>query len=282
MVLRFRISRAGILLAVILTVLPTSMAVGQQSARSAIHASVTDAKTGLPISSAEVVIHQLGRVALTDSTGRARLDGILTGIYTVRVRRLGYRATSSAVRIERQLESLTFALDPVALFLDTVTVAEREASLLPKAFETRRKLGIGRFLTESQLAKDANQEFALVAMTRFPGVRVVNDMSTGRLRIASTRGNCGAGAPKPSESPPALRQNRLGGGGGGGGGSSCFSARPCFVKMYLDDMQLGDTEYDIVRTWDLAGVEYYTGASMPAQYRVSGSACGVLLLWSKR
>lgn len=81
-----------------------------------------------------------------------------------------------------------------------------------------------------------------------------------------------------------------GGGGGSGGGAeaqenrmfgSCMSTRPCLVMVYLDDVELGEADDGLIRTWDLSGVEYYTGASMPARYRVSGSACGVLLLWSK-
>jgi len=32
----------------------------------------------------------------------------------------------------------------------------------------------------------------------------------------------------------------------------------------------------------MGAVEVYTAASVPSQYRSSGSACGVLLLWTKR
>ena len=39
--------------------------------------------------------------------------------------------------------------------------------------------------------------------------------------------------------------------------------------------------WNLVQTWDLAGAEFYDGTNTPAQYRVSGSMCGVLLLWSK-
>jgi hypothetical protein len=53
------------------------------------------------------------------------------------------------------------------------------------------------------------------------------------------------------------------------------------VIVFLDDIQLDVADFDIVSTWDLAGVEYYTGNNVPARYRVSGAACGVLLTWSK-
>jgi hypothetical protein len=84
-----------------------------------------------------------------------------------------------------------------------------------------------------------------------------------------------------------------GGGGGRGGGSAgattfgtfgtCTAETTCPIVVYLDDMRLGqeDVDLDFVRTWELAGVEYYTASSVPVRYRVSGAACGVMLLWSR-
>jgi hypothetical protein len=251
---------------IFLAALALTLAAKAEPQQGVLVAVVTDAKTGTPIGSAEVVVSDLRRIALTDSAGKAHIDRISTGTYSVRVRHIGFRPITSEVRIDRDTVTATFSLVSVAQQLDTITVVDSEPYLLPRAFETRRKIGIGRFLTAEQLQTEANREFAIVAMMRFPGLRVVSD-GTGRLRLASTRGNCGAAPAKNGMS---------------GGMNSCLSSRPCFVRMWLDDMDLGDWEFDIVRTWDLAGVEYYTGASMPAQYRVSGSACGVLLLWSKR
>jgi hypothetical protein len=37
----------------------------------------------------------------------------------------------------------------------------------------------------------------------------------------------------------------------------------------------------MIRTWDLAAVEYYDGSQVPVQYRTRAYECGVLLLWSK-
>ena len=53
------------------------------------------------------------------------------------------------------------------------------------------------------------------------------------------------------------------------------------MQTYLDDVLLDEADFDIISTWDLAAVEYYTGSTMPVRYRLSGSACGVMLLWSK-
>ena len=87
-------------------------------------------------------------------------------------------------------------------------------------------------------------------------------------------------------------------GGGGAGGSSgtdngasagvtrtsmgsCMPSKQCYVVTFLDNLQLDSADFDLITTWDIAGVEYYTGNSVPARYRVSGAACGVLLVWSK-
>jgi hypothetical protein len=53
------------------------------------------------------------------------------------------------------------------------------------------------------------------------------------------------------------------------------------MQVWLDNINLGESDPGLIRTWDLSGVEYYTGNSVPARYRTSGAACGVVLLWSK-
>ena len=45
---------------------------------------------------------------------------------------------------------------------------------------------------------------------------------------------------------------------------------PCFVQVYLDGLKL-NSDIELIRTQDLYGVEYYTGASVPVQYRISGA-----------
>jgi hypothetical protein len=51
--------------------------------------------------------------------------------------------------------------------------------------------------------------------------------------------------------------------------------------VILDNIPLGEVDTDLIRTWDLSGAEYYTPSTVPARYRTSGTACGLLLLWSK-
>lgn len=152
--------------------------------------------------------------------------------------------------------------------------------------------------------------FSILSVSLCLPIRLVHD-GDGRPHIASVRGACGV-ASSPSQA--ILPGSRGGGSGGrgsaqtggtptgipgsGGAGSSgpgsteppvgtvtpagsCTPSRPCLVQVYLGDILLDEADFDIITTWDLGGVEYCTGSNMPVRYRVSGSACGVMLLWSK-
>lgn len=250
---------------------------GQQGATT-LAIAVTDAETRSPLVAAEIVILSLRKVAKTDTSGHALITGLAAGEYSVRVRRLGYDAVTRTVTVGDSVEAV-FALKPVALRLDPVAVDRPVVPVYLQNFEARRSTGIGRYLTAADLAKESDRELAMVLTSRFPGLRLVFD-SRGKPLVASSRSNCGSAGP----SVPRLDGRAPSGGGETATGSSgsCFSVHPCVVQTFLDDINLGELDFDIVRTWDLAGVEYYTGASMPPRYRVSGSACGVLLLWSKQ
>ena len=280
---------AGTLVALVLVV----PALGAQSRGSLLDVGVSDVRSGAPIVGAEVVVPELKLLRRTDSLGRTIIAGIPHATYRVRVRLIGYAPSEVSLRIAGDTTGVVFRLERVAVSLAGVDVTAGAVPMHLREFEIRRNQGIGRFLTEDELGRDANRDFVSVATTRFPGLMMRTD-SDGRPHIASTRSSCGGTTPDGRGSrgierlggrvPSATR----GGGPSDGGGApenklsgSCTSTRPCLVKIYLDDVELGEADDGLIRSWDLSGVEYYTGASMPARYRVSGSACGVLLLWSK-
>jgi hypothetical protein len=301
---------ASILLATVLlfaSLFVTAPAAAQTQATTVLVVGVSDFATGHALQGAEVVFPDLGRSARTDGLGEARIPGIPVGSHRIRVRFIGYAAADTTLPFEADTTGIVFRLERTAVKLDAVEVKADGPSRL-REFESRRLQGIGKFLTAGQLAKEGNREFGVVAMTRFPGLQVVHD-GDGRPHIASTRGSCGVGS-SPSE---ALRAGSQGGGSGGrgaattggsptgvpgSGGSgqgastdppvgsafsagSCTPNKGCIVQTYLDDILLDEADFDIIATWDLAGVEYYSGAQVPVRYRISGAACGVMLLWSK-
>ena len=269
---------------------------------------VADAGSGQALQGAEVIFPELGRSGRTDALGEAHLPGIPVGSHRIRVRFLGYAAADTMLPFQGDTTGIVFQLERTAVTMEAVEVKAAGASRL-RDFEARRRIGLGKFMTVDQLEKEGSRDFGVVAMSRFPGLRVVHD-GDGRPHIASVRGSCGVGS-SPSE---AIKPGAKGGGSGGRGGAttggsptgvsgsggagqgassndppigtatsagSCTSSKPCLVQTYLDDILLDEADFDIISTWDLAGVEYYSGATVPTRYRISGAACGVMLLWSK-
>ena len=287
--------------------LVATRAAAQTPATTVLVVGVSDLTTGQALQGAEVVFPELGRSARTDGLGEARVPGIPVGSHRIRVRFIGYAAADTTLPFEADTTGIVFRLERTAVTMDAVEVKAEGPSRL-RDFDVRRLQGVGKFLTADQLAKEAHRDFGVVAMTRFPGLQVVHD-GDGRPHIASIRGSCGVGS-SPSE---ALRVGSQGGGSGGrgaattggtptgvpgSGGSgqgassdppvgsafsagSCTPNKGCIVQTYLDDILLDEADFDIIETWDLAGVEYYSGAQVPVRYRISGAACGVMLLWSK-
>jgi hypothetical protein len=269
---------------------------------------VSDAGTGQALRGAEVLFPELGRSGRTDGLGEARIAGIPVGSHRIRVRFIGYAAADTMLPFQGDTTGIVFRLERSAVRMEAIEVKGVGPSRL-REFEMRRQGGVGKYLTADQLEREKDREFGVVAMSRFPGLQVVHD-GDGRPHIASIRGSCGVTS-SPSE---AIRAGARGGGSGGRGAAtaggtptgvqgsggagqgsttneppvgtaisagSCTPNKNCIVQTYLDDILLDEADFDIIATWDLAGVEYYSGAQVPVRYRISGAACGVMLLWSK-
>jgi hypothetical protein len=259
--------------------------------RSTFAVSVADAQSGSPVAGAEIFFPQLKLVHLTDAQGQARIPGIAAGDQRVRIRMLGYIAADTTIRFGGDSIAVAFRLERSAVPVAAVNVTAAEVPRALKDFEARRRQGLGRYLTESDLTRDADRDFTLVATMRFPGLSLQTD-TDGRPHVASMRSNCGSTAARVTTDNRGVE--RIGGKPGmkEGLGSrgiegepqmtgSCSNTRPCLVPIFLDDIDLGEEDAGIIRTWDLSGAEFYTSSTVPARYRRSGAACGVLVLWSK-
>jgi hypothetical protein len=176
------------------------------------------------------------------------------GVQRFRVRRLGYAPAEVDLAVTGDTTGAVFRLPRTATQLGTVAV---EGSWVPPKMtevEVRRRQGIGRFLTEEELDHDRDRDFHVAMTTRFPGLKTVVDREGHRV-LASSRNQLG---------------NQMGMDGGA----------PCSVTIYLDDILIG-ADSDLIRTWDLAAVEFYTWFRVPVRYRTKAYGCGVMLLWSK-
>lgn len=266
-------------------------AVAGAQAKTALVASVAQRGSGHPIRDAEVVVVDLHRVARTDWLGRAVIADIAGGVHRVRVRKPGFVAADVELQFDGDSVGPVFFLDPIIPVLDTVRVGAKAIPPRLREFESRKQLGLGKFLTSEQLEKDGNREFSVVAVTHFPGLIIRND-AEGKQHLVSTRGPCGSSSGRSSNPPGlgAMSGRSVGARGGGGDQNqlvtslgSCTGDTTCPVLVFLDGMRWSqeDVDLDFIRTWDLAGVEFYSGASVPVRYRQPGAACGVVLLWSR-
>lgn len=273
---------------------------------------VDEMRTRAPIGGAEVVVMDAQRLVRTDSTGFARLDGLSAGVHHLRVRKLGYSAAEIDFAVGPSADTLNVMLVQQSLGLDTVRVTATRVAANLRDFETRRNKGLGHYITEDVLAKQGNTTFQNVVITHIPGIRVETD-ADGTEYLVSTRGACGGpsasaftlptpvgvggvqgngsgGAARPSPTSGAAGSSGFGSGSAGSGVGVSQSGMVgscnggiCPLVIYVDGIHIPQegSGLALVKTWDLAGVEYYSGSSIPAQFRENGSACGVLLAWSR-
>jgi len=138
--------------------------------------------------------------------------------------------------------------------MDVVHVSAAQVPRGLEKFAARRAMGIGHFLTQSQLDSASTSDFQTLMAIKFPGLSTIR-LANGDRVIVSLRGGAGN-----------------------------WAVEPCAVPVILDGQPLTqhDAVTDVVRTRDLAGIEFYSGIEVPVEYHVSGYGCGVLVLWSRR
>ena len=162
------------------------------SATSVFVATVANALTNEPIPDAEVSITDLPRVVRTNWIGEGVIAGVSQGHHHVRVRRVGFAEAELDIVFDRDTIGVFFRLSPRPQTLDTVkTAATSSLNLVMGEFERRRRMGIGRFLTDSILRADSTQPLASILERRIPGLVSVDDgRRVIRSSVAQYRPDC--------------------------------------------------------------------------------------------
>ncbi len=217
--------------------------------------TVVAAVGGQPLAGAQASIvdgpqtraNERGEFALTDAPyGTRMLEVRAVGYYPVR-RRVDVVAGAAPVHV---------ALSTLKSVLDTVKVmATRREWRDIKEFQERRRSGAGRYLG----ADDIMRRHPIVSSDIFrniSGVRMLLD-DTGERTIF------------------------LRGGVGSAGGQDL-----CAPAIFLDGSFLSEsfTAADIdtwVRPNEIAAIEIYHDAGVPAQFQRALSGCGAIVIWSK-
>lgn len=233
---------------------PVCMLPAQVSA-TGVFVFVADDESGAPIVQARVEFPELGLSHETDQFGAAYFPTVRAGVVRIKVLKIGYIPVERDVSLEpasAKAFELSVAMKKfvVARTLDTVTVIAKAPPDAPDDFARRRQLGLGRFLTSTQLGTSPHESLADQLARRIPGIRAVWTTSRMGVRLVSLRG--------------PIR---------------FYGETQCFVRVYVDDHKVESDYLAHIQSGDVAGVEYYSIAP-PPQYNVN-APCGVLLVWTK-
>ncbi len=228
---------------------------------------VFDVRTSALIAGAEVILDDSVRATRTDSSGRYRFDALPRGAHSVLARSPGFGPVRAIFRVDGDASvtrdlPLKHVPGPALPAVTIIGVSGKPVPAKLAGFEFRRAGGVGRFLTEDEFGKVEGERTGNVLSRQLTGIKL--ERRDGSDYVATTR----------MQSRRAFEANRL--------------AR-CFVQVYLDGAAVysgTDAEplFDVntIPASQIAAVEFYAGpAQMPIAFNKTGSACGVLLIWTK-
>lgn len=216
---------------------------------------VSQASSETPIVGADVLVPTLGLAALTDSLGRVAFKDLKPGLIKITVRYPPLASiTKSVILGLSDSTDVYVSLANVGFNLDTVHVRGHADPEYLNEFVARKRMGIGRFLTQKQLDSAGSEPLADVASRRFTGIRAVWSVDHTSVSLQSLRGYYALG----------------------GRGKAV-----CSIQVYIDGILATGMDLVGLQSADVAGVEFYSTAP-PVQYARAGSACGVMVLWTRR
>ncbi|HVE79730.1 MAG TPA: carboxypeptidase regulatory-like domain-containing protein [Gemmatimonadaceae bacterium] len=264
--------------------------------------TVFDSTRGRPLVGAQVFLSGTSHVARSDSSGRFVLEGPLPGTYALsflhpRLDSLGWVAPGMDVTLSRGEPREVVLAVPVSAAPAVVATAgpasdspaRRPAAQQAGAwrdrtgFDTRRREGHGHFIDEGTIVKRGPARLSDL-LRSVPGVRIIPAADDpDRVRIAMGRSAAGTRLTRTEPDAPARSSP---------GGSVRTRQRPeatppdpgCPVELWLDRVRVESADGDIDRLAnpaDVVGIEVYTGAAAPPEFRTGNVSCGAILIWTR-
>jgi CarboxypepD_reg-like domain len=239
---------------------------------------VTDS-TNRPIAGVEVTLPDLGKGTASDEQGAFVLRDVPIGSQRLLVRHVGYGPVETQLTfvggqtIRRRITMTR------STTLDSMVVTEKAVDHQLDDFEENKKLGLGHFLTRTDLAPLENVTTGSVLET-LPGIKIRSVgpyawIGSGRRNATSILGVKGLGL-DPSD---AAKHAPL---------------WDCYALVYLDDhlvfrgQKIGGTweplfDINSIPVSQIEAIEYFASAAeMPAKYLTLNSQCGVLVIHTIR
>jgi carboxypeptidase family protein len=224
-----------------------------------------------PITGARVELIGTRFAALSGDSGWVRLQGVPSGPALLRVTRIGYQPVRSTVQLpsgspfEADVE---LAPSPIAVTGVTARGEPQIAGLALTGFYNRKAMGNGVFMGPEEIRR-AHAHRMSDLFRHVSGLRLVPLANTG-YALKATRTDMSLTTRRPPLAP------RLG--------------RPydpttdelCEMLTFFDGVPTVLESIDDVQLQTVGAVEVFRGPSeIPPVYNLTGSACGVVLMWSK-
>jgi len=185
-----------------------------------------------------------------NARGEWTLGNVPAGTRTLEVRAVGYYPERRPVNIVEGAPPVKVALSTLKAVLDTIKVSANRLTLDRNGFTERRRSGAGRYLTAEDVGRRGRVSVSGLFQT-IPGVILERDeKGTGIIWMRGPFGYC---------SP----------------------------TIFLDGFRMADSTGDAIDDWiapkEVAGIEIYSEASTPAQFRdlTKMDVCGSIVIWRK-
>jgi len=233
-----------------LAMLASTSASAAAQIRTGVISGVVKDNLGHPVPNVEVTALKATKPLRTDSAGAFVTERLPAGQIELSFRRIPFEPVVLLMHnLPDDTTDVDVTLTVVAQRLSAVVIqADPQRFRILEAFESRRKQGIGNFITRAQI-EDRHPLVLSDMLRRVPGALVITDQ-TGRV---------------------SLRFSRVGRNG-------------CAPLFYVDGIQATGFAIDDMPAGDVEGIELYGGPSgLPPEFnRVSNTgSCGTVLIWTR-
>ncbi len=204
---------------------------------------VRDAK-GQPVAGALITLPSADTSGRSDASGRFAVSQLPAGTQLVRVLRLGNGPLSSQIDLRPgQTLDVVFDLPPATVLAKVDVLADREVTVQRRAFDERRRTGLGHYLDAAQLR---GQSDVTGPLRTIPSVVVQKSGFNTSVQIVR-------------------------------GGVTCTPI------LFLDSRRSSLDEFRMYAPDDLYGLEVYsTAQTTPSEFITPGyNSCGVIVAWTK-
>ncbi|HEX6575184.1 MAG TPA: carboxypeptidase-like regulatory domain-containing protein [Gemmatimonadaceae bacterium] len=222
---------------------------------------------GRPLQGAIVNIVD-GPETRTDIDGKWSITDAPVGTRMLEVHAIGYYPDRRFVNVVNDAAPVRVALSTLQAVLDTVRVKANRLSTIDRSgFADRARTGIGRYVTEKDIAKRP-ATFASDIFKSIHGIRIgfATDTLATDLAIAVD----------PDIMSSTDKRILMRG----------IDGDWCAPAIFLDGLHMSQFSAEDLDGWlyprEIAGIEIYSEATVPNEFQKSRSGCGSIVIWRKK